>query len=462
VTDPYASLADCARALDAGDVTSEGLTQAALDRITALDPRLHAFIRVLDAEALAAARQCDRERASGLGRGPLHGIPVALKDIIDVAGVPTTAHSRLMADHVATDDSGVAERLKAAGMVILGKLSLHEFARGAPTDELPWPNAINPWNPAHACGGSSSGAGVAVAAGLVAMAVGTDTGGSVRYPAACTGVVGLKPTYGTISRRGVFPLSFSLDHVGPVTRTVEDAALALQVLAGHDPGDPGSARLAQTDFTARLGEDVRGRRIGVARLYMGESGIDAETTAAVERAAQALAQLGAEVEDVVLPPRALFDAATWTLILAEGFAIHRDMLARRGADYGRTARERLSIGALVSGADVVQAQRHRRVLTEQMSAVLASYDAILCATAAGVPPPLAKVDDGPWRRTHPITAPFNLTGHPAIAVPAGFNEAGLPLSIQLVGKTFDEATLLSIAHAYEQAHDWHRKHPPIG
>lgn len=402
-----------------------------------------------------------QERRAGCRLGPLHGVPVALKDIIDMEGVATTAHSRLMAGTVAAKDAGVTERLQAAGMIVIGKLSLHEFARGAPTDILPWPNARNPWNRDHACGGSSSGAGVAVAAGMVALAIGTDTGGSIRYPAACTGVVGLKPTYGAVSRRGIFPLSYSLDHAGPLTRTVEDCALAMQVLAGHDPQDPGSARFTPPDYGSEIGRPVEGRRIGLASSYMAESGVNAEVMAAVDAAAESFRRLGASVEEVVLPPRALFDAATWTLMLAEGFAVHRDMLANRAADYGRTARERLSIGALVSGAEVIQAQRHRRVLTGALDAALRGYDAILCPTAATLPPALAAVDDGPWRRSHPITAPFNLTGHPAIAVPAGFSAEGLPLSLQLVGGFFDEPLLLGLAHAYEQAHEWHSRRPRL-
>lgn len=451
---PVASLAESARMIADGSVRATDLVEASLRRIDALDGSLHAFITVMHDRARAAARKADDELREGRRRGPLHGVPVALKDIIDLRDVPTTAHSKILADNVAVANAAVADRLEDAGMIVVGKLSLHEFARGAPTDRLPWPNALNPWNRDHACGGSSSGSAVAVAAGMVPLGLGTDTGGSIRFPAACNGVVGLKPTYGAVSRRGILPLSFSLDHAGPITRTVEDCALALQVLASHDALDPGSARFEPGDYSAKLGLTMKGRRIGIARGYNVESGIDAETTTAVEEAARAFAQLGATVEEVELPRRALFDAATWTIILAEGFAIHRDMLASRPLDYGRTARERLSIGALVTGGDFVQAMRVRRRLTSELDGAIRRYDAILCGTAASAAPALASVDDGPWRRSHPITAPFNLTGHPAIAVPAGFGANGLPLSIQLVGHYFGEARLFGIADAYEQAHDW--------
>lgn len=448
------TLAEQSRLIATGEASPVDLTRQALARIEAVDATVNAFITVTAERAMDSARRAEAEIAAGRKCGPLHGIPYALKDIIDVAGVKTTAHSKLLADNTATTDAAVTERLEAAGMVLTGKLSLHEFARGAPTDELPWPNTRNPWNLDHACGGSSSGSGVAVAAGMVALAMGTDTGGSVRYPAACTGTVGLKPTYGRISRRGILPLSFSLDHAGPVTRTVVDCALVLSALAGHDPTDPGSANAPVPDYLADLKRPIAGLRIGIARAYQDESGISDEMKVAIDRAAETLRRLGAVVEPVILPNRQLFDAAAWTIILAEGFAIHQENLRTRPHDFGRTVRERMSIGAFVTGGDYVQAQRIRGKLIAEMNAAIAGFDAILCATAAGAPPSLATVDDGPWRKSHPITAPFNLTGHPALALPCGFSASDLPLSMQLVGKAFDEATILRIGHAYEQATGW--------
>ena len=455
------SLAEASRALAAGTTTARALTEAVLARIEALDRRLHAFITVTAPSALAEADRADAEMVTGRRRSALHGVPVALKDNIDIAGVPTTAHSRILADNVAARDAHLVTRLRTAGAVFIGKLALHEFARGGPLDVLPWPNPRNPWNPDHTCGGSSSGAAVAVAAGMVPMAVGTDTGGSIRYPAACNNLVGIKPTYGRISRRGIYPLSFSLDAAGPLTRTVEDCALALQVLAGHDPAYAGSADVAIPDYAGALTSGIEGLRIGYARGYDAQSGVSPTQAQAMDAVAQRLAQLGAIVTEIDLPDRQLMDAATWTILLAEGFAVHGRGLREHPQDYGRITRERLSIGAFVTGAHLVQAMRWRRHFIAVFDGLLRCCDAILCSTTQVAPVPMAKVDGNPWRRSHPITAPFNLTGHPALAVPAGFDPAGLPLSMQLVGRSFDEATLLLIGHAYETACDWSQARPPL-
>ena len=460
MTDAVPTLADASRLIATGALSPVELTRAALARAEALEPRLHAFITLLPERALAAARKAEAELARGERRGPLHGIPYALKDIIDVAGVATTAHSRLLRDNIADANADVTTRLENAGMVLLGKTSLHEFARGGPGDDLPWPNARNPWDADHSCGGSSSGSAVAVAAGMVGLAIGTDTGGSVRFPAACTGIVGLKPTYDCVSRHGVIPLSFSLDHVGTLTRTVADCALAFAALVEHDSRDAGFTAAGRVDDLSALDTPVAGMRIGVARAYNAESAIDEEQQEAVEQAAFVLSELGAQVDDVTLPPRDLYDAATWTIILAEGFSIHQQDLQQRADQYGRTARERLSIGALVTAADYVRAQRLRKLLIAETDDVLAGFDAMLCAGAISAPPRLDQVDDGPWRKRHPITAPFNLTGHPALAVPAGAAASGLPLSLQLVGKRFEEATLLRIGHALERSVAWGDFRPP--
>ena len=460
MADAVPTLAEASRLIAAGALSPVELTQAALARIDALDPLLHAFITILPERALAAARDAEAALARGERRGPLHGIPYALKDIIDVAGIATTAHSRLLRDNVAGADAGVTTRLEAAGMVLLGKTSLHEFARGGPGDHLPWPNARNPWNADHSCGGSSSGSAVAVASGMVGLAIGTDTGGSVRFPAACTGIVGLKPTYGYVSRRGVIPLSFSLDHVGPLTRTVADCALALAAMAEHDGRDAGSTAAGSVGGLSVVDAPVAGMRIGVARAYNAESAVDDEQHEAVERAVAVLSALGAEVGDVTLPRRDLYDAAAWTIILAEGFSVHQQNLRQRAEQYGRTARERLSIGAFVTAADYVQAQRLRAILIAETDKALMGFDALLCAGAVSAPPRLDQVDDGPWRGKHPITAPFNLTGHPALAVPAGIAANGLPLSVQLVGKCFDEARLLRLGHALEQSTELGDLQPP--
>ncbi|WP_137124751.1 amidase [Roseomonas sp. HF4] len=462
MTAPLPGLAEASRAIAAGTLSPVALTEMALARIAALDPALHAFIEVTAERARAAARQAVAEIAAGRRRGPLHGIPYALKDIYDVAGIRTTCHSRLMLQNMAHEDAVTTARLEAAGMVLLGKLSTHEFARGGPTDSLPFPNARNPWDPLRFAGGSSSGSGVAVAAGMVPLAMGSDTAGSIRLPASYCGIVGLKATYGRISRRGVFPLSFTLDHAGPLARTAEDCAMALQVLAGHDPEDPGSADEPVPDYLAGIGAGIAGAVIGRARAYDIESGVDAETMAALDAACDALRGLGATVMEVGLPSRARTDACTQTILLAEGFAIHQQWLRDRPEAYGRVTRERLMMGAFVSGSEYVQAQRLRRVVAAEVDSVLARCDAILCAGSTSAAPLLEEVDEGPFRRSHPVTAAFNSTGHPVLAMPCGFGAGGLPLSLQLVGRSFGEADLLRIAHAYERAAGWWERRPPLG
>jgi len=459
---PVPSLAEASAAIASGTLSPVALTEAALARIAALDPKLNAFITITADRARRAAAGAEAEIKAGKRRGPLHGIPYALKDIYNVAGVRTTAHSKLLIDNVPSEDATSTAKLEAAGMVLLGKLSTHEFARGGPTDALPFPNAKNPWNTAHFAGGSSSGSGVAVAAGMVGLAMGSDTAGSIRLPATFCGIVGLKPTYGVISRRGVVPLSFTLDHAGPLTRSVEDCALAMQVLAGHDPGDPGSAHEAVPDYIASLRKGVAGLTIGRARAYDEEAGVNAEVMAALDAAAAQWQALGARIIDVTLPSKRRMDAATQTILLAEGFAIHGEWLRTRPQDYGRVTRERLMMGAFVSGADYVQAQRLRRMLTAEVDAVLAGCDAILCAGNPTTAPRLVDVDEGPFRKSHPITGPFNASGHPALALPCGFGASGLPLGLQLVGRNYGEAMLFRIAHAYEAAAGWLARRPDLG
>ena len=458
---PIPSLAEASAGIAAGTLSPVALTEAALARIAALDPKLNAFITLTADRARRAAAAAEAEIKAGKRRGPLHGIPYALKDIYDAAGIRTTAHSKLLIDNVAAEDATTTAKLEAAGMVLLGKLSTHEFARGGPTDALPFPNAKNPWNAAHFAGGSSSGSGVAVASGMVGLAMGSDTGGSIRLPATFCGVVGMKATYGVISRRGVVPLSFTLDHAGPLTRTVADCALAMQVLAGYDPGDPGSAREAVPDYSADLRKGVAGLTIGRARAYDIEAGVDAEMMAAVDAAAEQWRALGAKIVDVVLPSKQRMDACIQTILLAEGFAIHGEWLRTRPQDYGRVTRERLMMGAFVTGEEYVQAQRLRRIITAEVDAVLAGCDAILCAGNPTAAPRVVDVDEGPFRKSHPITGPFNATGHPGLALPCGFGASGLPLGLQLIGRNYGEAMLLRIAQAYEQAAGWMARRPEL-
>ncbi len=346
-------------------------------------------------------------------------------------------------------------------MILIGKLATHEFATGGPAFDLPFPPARNPWNTAHFTGGSSSGSGAAVAAGIVSLAMGSDTGGSIRLPAAYCGTVGLKPTYGRVSRRGVAPLCYSLDTTGPLTWTVEDAALALQVLAGYDPRDPGSADVPVPDYTAALRGGVKGLRVGYCRAFNADGEVGAEQAAALDQAVQTLAKLGAEVGEVALPPNAQFQACARTISHSESFAIHAKDLQERPELYARVTRERLMLGAFISARQYVNAQRLRRILTRKVDALFESCDVLLSAVIPGPAPVLEETDDGPWRRQQPLASVFNVTGHPCMAQPCGFAANGLPLSAQFIGRHFDEATVLRVGHAYEQEAGWIRKRPAL-
>src|SRR3954470_15942271 len=380
---PLPTIAHASRLIAAGELSPVALTEAALSRAEALNPRLDAFIEVTANRARAAAKRAEAEIKGGRRRGPLHGIPYGLKDIYDAAGLRTTAHSRLLLDNVAAEDAETTARLEAAGMVLIGKLATHEFATGGPAWDLPFPPARNPWNTDHFTGGSSSGSGAAVAAGILPLAMGSDTGGSIRLPAAYCGTVGLKPNYGRSSRRGVVPLAYSLDTCGPLTWTVEDAALALQALAGHDPRDPGSADVPVPDYRAALRHGVAGLRIGYARDFSDDAGVGTEQKKALDEAAQLLARLGAEMVEVKLPPNDHFQAVCRTISHSESFAIHREDLLKRPELYARVTRERLMLGGFVTAAQYLQAQRLRRVLTAKVDALFEACDVLLTAIIPG-------------------------------------------------------------------------------
>jgi len=458
---PLPTLAEAGRKIAAGDLSPVALTEEALARATALQPKLDAFIEITAERARAAAARAEREIAGGRRRGPLHGIPYGLKDIYDAAGLRTTAHSRLLLDNVATTDAVTTARLEAAGMILVGKLATHEFATGGPAFDLPFPPARNPWNTAHFTGGSSSGSGAAVAAGIVSLAMGSDTGGSIRLPAAYCGTVGLKPTYGRVSRRGVAPLCYSLDTTGPLTWTVEDAAIAMQALAGYDPLDPGSADVPVPDYRAALRDGIKGLRIGYASRFNQDGEVGAAQIAALDETAQVLAKLGAEVIEVVLPPNAQFQACARAISHSESFAIHAEDLRKRPEMYARVTRERLMLGGFLTATQYVQAQRLRRILTRKVDALFETVDVLLTAIIPDAAPVLEETDDGPWRRQQPLASVFNVTGHPAMAQPCGFAANGLPLSAQFVGRAFDEAMVLRVGHAYEQAAGWTTKRPTL-
>ena len=432
--------------------------QDLLGRIERLDKTLHAFVTLTPERAIADARAAEAALRRGEA-GALAGIPVAYKDLYATRGVATTAGSALLADWVPAEDSTCVRRLQQAGMAMLGKLITHEFAFGIQFPGHRFPAARNPWNPEHVPGGSSSGSGAALAAGLTVAALGSDTGGSIRGPAAFCGIVGLKPTYGRVSRAGVVTLSWTLDHAGPMARTVEDCAHLLQALAGHDPADPASSPEPVVDYLAGLRDGVRGLRVGVPRAYFHE-GLAPEVAAAFETALDVLRRLGAAVEEVEIPSIRVAPAFM-VIMLAEAFAYHERDLRERPELYGEVAREKFMTGGLFTGPEYVQAQRLRARLVAETARVLQRVDLLATPTAVGPAPPFSVVwnPDYPFGRSN--MPPFNLTGLPALALPCGFSPAGLPLSLQLAGRPFDEATVLRAGQAFQEATDWHRRRPPV-
>lgn len=461
----YLSIAEASERLRTGDVTSSELVEASLARIAETDGTLHAVITLLADEARAGAAEADGEIADRRWRGPLHGIPIGLKDIYSTAGIRTTCHSRLLRDNVPAEDAETVARLKAAGAIVVAKLATHEFAFGGPSFDLAWPPARNPWNPDHVPGGSSSGSGAAVAAGLCAAAMGSDTGGSIRSPAGLCGIVGLKPSYGRLSRRGIYPLSWTQDHAGPMTRTVADCALMMQALTGYDPRDPASVDAAVPDFTASLKQPVAGLRLGIARSwYAGENGADGETAAAIDGVADALRGCGMDVRDVELPDIRDFHACGRIIILSEAYSIHRPTLEATPENYGEFFRDRVRLGAFVSASDYLNALRMRRQLTDATLAAMrdAGVDAVLTANQYGAAEPFTNSQHSfPFFRKPYLTMPFNVTGMPALTVCAGLAANGLPIGAQLAARPFEDDLLLRVGHAYETARGDLGKRPPV-
>jgi aspartyl-tRNA(Asn)/glutamyl-tRNA(Gln) amidotransferase subunit A len=460
------SIAEAARQIERRTVSPVELTRAYLERIRRLDGTFGAYMTLLESEALAAAAAAEREIMAGGLRGPLHGIPIALKDLIQTRGIRTTCGSTIFKDWVPAADATVVRRLAEAGAVLLGKLQLHEFAFG-PTGVNPhYGTPKNPWDRARMPGGSSSGSAVAVAARLAAGALGTDTGGSVRIPASLCGIVGLKATYGRVSRTGVLPLAWSLDHIGPMTRTVADAALMLQVLAGPDPDDPSTAALPVPDLRAALHGQVRGLRVGLPR-EMFFAHLDPDVDAGLTAAVRTLEDLGAAVEQVSLPGMDDASAATFAIIAAESMAYHGPLLRKHGASYGADVRTRLLAGQFVLATQYVNAQRFRQVIRGGVDAALARVDALFVPTTPIPAPPIEERETTVDGITQDVrawltrcTRPFNLTGHPALSLPCGLTRAGLPIGLQLVGRMFDEATLIRLGAAFEAVSPLRGKRPP--
>jgi aspartyl-tRNA(Asn)/glutamyl-tRNA(Gln) amidotransferase subunit A len=455
------TLAQAARLIQERKLSPVDYADALLARIEAFDSQLNSFITVTAELAQDQARQAEAEITAGRYRGPLHGIPFALKDIYNTKGILTSGGSRTCMDNLPDKDATATRMLRDAGAVLLGKLQTHEFAHGGPSFDLPWPPARNPWNLEHFTGGSSTGAGAALAARLVPAALGSDTGGSIRGPAALCGIVGFKPTYGLVSRAGVLPNSFTMDHCGPMARTVEDCAILLQRIAGFDENDAASVAIDIPDYRSALTSSLGGLRIGVLRHYWEEDApAPPELAAAMETAIDVYRRLGARIEDCrARPGRDLRDIKT---IIAETeiFSIYCEGLRKRPGDFGRDFLGRILPACLFQSADYVQASReHRRVIRE-MQPLYDRYD-VLLTTGAGPAPRLdAHRTTHFWQKPNVFTL-ANVTGGPSLALPVGFSGSGLPLGMQIIGRPFDDATVLRVGHAYQQATDWHTRHPVL-
>jgi aspartyl-tRNA(Asn)/glutamyl-tRNA(Gln) amidotransferase subunit A len=460
------SVAAVSKAVFAREFSPLELTDAYLTRIEHLNPRINAYITVTAERARDDAKRATEELAAGRSRGPLHGVPLALKDLYETAGIRTTGGGKIHSDHVPATDCTAARRLRDAGTILLGKLNTHEYAYGVTTTNPHYGPTRNPWNLEHIPGGSSGGSGAAIAAGLATATMGTDTGGSIRMPASVCGVVGLKPTYGRVSKAGVLPLSYLFDHAGPLTRTVEDAALLLNAVAGYDPFDPTTVRTPTQDYTAALRGGLRGLRIGIPRAYFYDR-LEDGVASAVEQAIATLRSHGADVRDVTIPGVAEGVGALFDLVLAEAQEIHAEAMRMRPADFGADVR-----GLLASpppdGAALMLGLRARDALCVSMRSALESVDLLVTPTTPIVAARIGAetvryggLDESILSAMIRCTAPFNATGLPALSIPCGFTGAGLPVGLQIVGRSFDEATVLRAGHAYEQATQWHLRKPVL-
>jgi aspartyl-tRNA(Asn)/glutamyl-tRNA(Gln) amidotransferase subunit A len=455
------SIAELSGLIAARKLSPVELVDALIRRVEEFDAQTQAFITRTFDLARRQARQAEAEIATGNYRGALHGIPFALKDIYDTQGILTSGHSRVFIDRIPSEDATATTRLYDAGAILLGKLATHEMAHAGPSFDLPWPPARNPWNLARFTGGSSSGSGAAVAAGMVPVALGSDTGGSIRGPASLCGVVGLMPTFGLVSRAGVITNSYTFDHCGPLARTVDDCALVLEALAGYDPKDAGSLQRPIPPYRQALGQDLRGLRIGVLRHHW-EEDIPAseDVRRAMDAALDVLRGLGAELEECrVRPLGSYFDVK---IIIAESeiFSVHQKNLVARPKDFGADFLSRVLPSVLFTAHDYVQATREHRRMMVEMEPLYARFDAFVTA-GMGEAPLLADYRSvGFWQKPSLLTA-WNVTGQPVLALPNGFGRNGLPLGLQVIGRPFGETTILRIGQAYERATEWHTRRPRL-
>jgi len=456
------TIADAARDIAAGTLSPVDLVELCLARIAQFDPGLRSYLLVRADEARREARAAADEIRRGLLRGKLHGIPIALKDAIDTAGVRTTIGSRVFADRVPTHDAELVARLKRAGAIILGKLECHEFCLGGPALDAFAPPARNPWNIEVYAGGSSSGAGVAIAAGLCLGAIGTDTGGSVRIPAAFNGISGHKPTYGLVSNHGIHPLSQSLDHPGPMAWTSEDCALMLAAIMGADPKDRATHGVQARGALMPLDARLAGLRIGVIRNFSDGPDLGTpEVNASLDAAATELGGLGAKVTTLKLPDLWEYTACNSVIMSSEAFMNNAPWLRATPDRVSSFTRGRMFLGAFLRAEDYLEAQRLRRSLIRATRDAMRDVDAIICAGMLAPPPPVTSMQKFYYLRRPLITAPFNLTGMPALSVCSGFDSSGLPLAIQIAARPLDDAICLRIGHAYERATPWRGRRPSL-
>ena len=458
---PSLSIAEASRLIAAKKLSPVELTRTILARIAAVDPQLNAFLLVTERQALADARAAERAIAAGR-RGPMLGIPVAYKDIYETASVRTTAHSRILADNVPSEDAETVRRLHDAGAVMLGKLATHEFAIGGPAFDLPWPPARNPWDTRRFTGGSSSGSGAAVAAGLALGALGSDTGGSIRLPAAYCGIAGLKPTPGLVSRRGVIPLAPSLDTAGPMAWTAQDCAILLDALAGHDPLDPASVPGPAMSYASGLDAPLKGVRIGLLRrFYEHDVPGSPEILQMMTRAAATFRNLGCRVEEASLPSVQEYNAVGRVIISAEAYALHEATLKARLSDFSRVFRVRVLAGALIRAADYITAQRRRTDLIAETAHAFERFDVLIAPPTAGAAPLLTeqRPDDGFSRPM--MTTVANVAAIPSLVVCGGFTATGLPLGLEIMGPAWSDAMVLRVGHQFEQAAGLRGRRPTL-
>lgn len=459
----YASLSDVAKLIEARKLSPVEVTRQMLDRIVAFDGRLHSYVTVMGDQAMASARQAEAEIQAGRYLGPLHGVPIGVKDLCFTRGVRTMAGTKVLSDFIPDFNATVVSRLEAAGAVIVGKLTLCEGAFGPYHPDLQVP--VNPWDPTRWSGVSSSGSGVATAAGLCFGSIGTDTGGSIRYPSAANGCVGLKPTYGRVSRHGVLALAESMDHVGPMTRTVEDAAIMFEAMAGFDPADPTSLSDPVQPVRAKSSQGIAGLRIGFDRRYATES-VEPDLVRALDIVLTLLTRLGAVVVDVRMPDIGQVEQAWYDLCVVEAAAANAKTFPSRAKEYGPGFRVHLENGLRATGVAYANASKARAEFTGRLNRMLAEIDCLMCPSMANSArvksaDPTIETDES-WNQlvTNDIhTKPFNFSGSPTLSVPCGFSADGLPLSVQFVGRALSESVLCRLGYAFEQATQWHMRHP---